>query len=50
MTSPFCDMRCEECGGMQACDIHHHEKGFRLLEERYEEALKEKQFVEKEAQ
>jgi len=51
MISPLCDMRCdcEECGDRQACDIYYSEKGYQLLEARYEEALKERRFTEREA-
>jgi hypothetical protein len=50
MTSPFCDMRCdcEECGDRQACDIYYAEKGFRLMEERFEEEYHERRHAERE--
>ncbi|HWQ96152.1 MAG TPA: hypothetical protein VN368_02145 [Candidatus Methylomirabilis sp.] len=51
MTSPCGDFfTCEECGDSQACDIYYAEKGYQLLEERYEEECKEQLFEEKEAQ
>ena len=41
---------CEDCGNKQGCEIYYAEKGFRLLEARYEEAWKERNFARKEAQ
>ena len=50
MTSPCGEFfTCEECGDRQACDIYYSEKGYQLLEARYEEALKERRFTEREA-
>jgi hypothetical protein len=51
MTSPLCVMRCdcEECGDRQACDIYYAEKGFRLLEAKYEEDWKEREHAKGEA-
>ncbi len=51
MTFPLCDMGCdcEECGDRQACDIYYAEKGFQLLEARFEEDWKEQEYARREA-
>ena len=50
MTSPFCDMDCdcEDCGDRQACDIYYAEKRFRLIEDKFEEDRKKREFAERE--
>jgi hypothetical protein len=41
-----CD--CEDCGDRQACDIYYAEKGFSLLEARFEEDWKEREHAKRE--